>query len=161
MNAVIHPEPFSEFFGLWFFYVISWGLILSFFFFIIGTIGLTLFAATTKQLSCLPVWLVRFGGFLAVLLPIGGLFNAFWCCLVSGNLYYAQDVDSPEDDFSPFWPIDSTWLNEQHGHAMVSVWQLQLVWLGFAAIAWLMSYWIYKTLAHYRPWQIRIPFVQA
>jgi hypothetical protein len=143
--TVIRPELFSEFWGIWIFYVISPGLVTSVMFFILGAFGLTMFSVVARQLTKLGARIIRFGAILIILLPVGGLFNAFWCCLVSGNLYWAQDVDSPEDDFSPFLPINSTDLTAEHGYLLSgSIHQLQLVWLFFAATTWAISYIIYR-----------------
>jgi hypothetical protein len=147
MNDVIPPESFSEFGGLWLFYVVSWGLVTTLLVFLVVAFGLTIFSFVARQLPKLGSRLARFGVLLLILLPVGGLFSALWSCLVSGNLYVAHDVDSPEDDFSPFLPINQTWLDEQHGHTLsVSLASLQLVWLLFAASAWAISFIVYRLI---------------
>jgi hypothetical protein len=147
MNDFVQPEPFSEFGSLWLFYVVSWGLIWTIVFFIIGAFGITMFSAAARQFSEIGARLFRFGVLLTILLPVGGVASAFWSCLVFGNLYVAHDVDSPEDDFSPFFPINHAWLEMQHGHPLtVSLPALQLVWFFFAGTAWAISFILYRLI---------------
>jgi hypothetical protein len=145
MNNVVHPEPFNDFGFLWLYYVLCWGLIWNVLVYAVGSVGLLIFTSVTRQISKWRERVVLFTAFMTILLVVGGFANALWCCLVSGNLYWEQDVDSPEDDFTPFFPIDQSWLVMQHGHTLtVSTFQLQLVWLLFAASTWVVSYVIYR-----------------
>jgi hypothetical protein len=151
MNDVIQPESFSTY---WFMYELG-GLFLHSFIFAVCGLGMTAYAALKNEMPKLRKRLIRFGAFLIILLPIGGLFNAFWCCLVYGNLYVQEigndgsvlDVDSPENDFTPFWPPSHHWLAGLPGHlTTVSMPQLQLVWLFFAATAWAISFILYRLI---------------
>jgi hypothetical protein len=147
MNEIVHPEAFSEFLSLWLFYVLSWGLVSTIFFLVPVAAILSIFSIAKRQASRLVERLRRLAGFLAILLLVSGVANALWCCLIFGNLYVAHDIDSPEDDFQPFFPIDGSWLTMQHGHTLtVSLFQLQMMWLLFAASAWAISFILYRLI---------------
>jgi hypothetical protein len=155
MNDVLPPESFSEFWGIWLFYVISFGFVSLIFIYPFLGLGVLAFTALRKEMPKLRKRLFRLGAFLLILAPVGGLFNAFWCCLVYGNLYAQEigkdgtvlDVDSPEDDFTPFFPPSHEWLAGLPGHLVgVTMPQLQLVWLFFAATAWAISFILYRLI---------------
>jgi hypothetical protein len=79
--------------------------------------------------------------FLVVACPIGGL----WSCLIFGHFYTSTDYIS---DFSPLIPITQDVLDARFGYEVghlygITLRQLQLMWLAFAATTWVLSLSIY------------------
>ncbi len=90
----------------------------------------------------------RLALFIGLLLITGSLFNGLWSCLVWDRLYDSTDYVF---DFTPFWPItrgviDTPWGGERGGLMGVSLFQLQLVWLLFAAGTWGVTVFLYGLL---------------
>ncbi|MCE0496850.1 MAG: hypothetical protein LV481_02730 [Methylacidiphilales bacterium] len=142
---ILQPEPFREFWSIWAYCLLSMGGVMTIFFSLVGAFGLMIYSRLVKRLSELKVRLIQLGTFSIILLPVGGFFNALWCCLVFGNLYVSYDYDGPEDGFTPFFPIDRAWLNELHGYTLTcSLPELQLVWFCFAAMTWVISFILYR-----------------
>ena len=88
----------------------------------------------------------RLGLFLGLLLLVGSVANGLWSCFVWGRLYYSTDYVF---DFSSFWPItqwtiDGPFGTERGQLLGASLFQVQLVWLLFAAGTWtatILLYW--------------------
>ncbi|HUB68777.1 MAG TPA: hypothetical protein VL981_14935 [Candidatus Methylacidiphilales bacterium] len=140
MNDLISPTPWNEFFDLWFYYITLFGLILHLVSFILGCVVMAVITAK-KPVARLESWMVRWIGFTIILWIVSGGFNALWGCLIWGNLYWDSDVDSPEGDFSPFFPT----ILSDHGKFLVGTpFLLQMVWLLFAAMSWGVSFMLYR-----------------
>ena len=95
----------------------------------------------------------RFGLFLGLLLVVGSVTNGFWSCLVWGQLYFSTDYVF---DFSPFWPIMQKVIDAPFGDMRgqlfgVSLFQLQLVWLLFAAGTWAVTVLLYRMICRRPP----------
>jgi hypothetical protein len=93
----------------------------------------------SKQPGTLGRRIGRFGLFMLLLLIVGAFFNGFWCCLITCRFYYQVDF---EFDFSPFRPIP-------YGHGElfgISLLQLQLIWLLFAAGTWALTIYLYRII---------------
>ena len=80
----------------------------------------------------------RLALFVGLLLLVGSVFNGLWSCLIWDRLYDSTDYVF---DFMPFWPItrtviDAPWGDERGRLIGVSLLQLQLIWLLFAAGTW-------------------------
>jgi hypothetical protein len=90
----------------------------------------------------------RLALFWILLFFVAVIFNGVWSCSVWGRLYDSTDYVC---DFSPFWPItqgviDAPWGND-HGHLLgIKLWQLNLVWLVFAAGTWMTTIWLYRMI---------------
>src|SRR5262249_23505222 len=100
----------------------------------------------------------RFGLYNGLLLLVGSLFNGFWSCLIWDRLYDSTDYVF---DFLPFWPItrgviDAPWGNERGQLLGVSLFQLQLVWLLFAAGTWAVTTLLYRRLARRLAWPTNV-----
>jgi hypothetical protein len=124
-----------------------------------GVFYLVVFAAVCIVLAALAVWqrgtflrrAVHFGLFAILLLTAGALFNGLWSCMVWGRLYFSRDYVL---DFSPLWPVSQSVIDAPFGNMRgqllgVSLFQLQLVWLFFAAGTWsaaILSYRICRRL---------------
>jgi len=147
MSNSIQPESWSDFFGIWLFYILSFGLIFHLAFFICGCLLTVLICAISKQMFALRPRIVRFGLFCLILLITSGGFNALWNCAVWGNLYITYGADI-EDDFTPFIPINQTAINAENGKLLsVTIYQLQLVWLIFAGFAWGVAFFCYRFIS--------------
>jgi hypothetical protein len=88
----------------------------------------------------------RFGLFMGLLLIVGSIFNGVWSCVIWGRLYFSTDYTF---DFSPFWPITQKTIDARFGDMQgelfgVSLFQLQLVWLLFAAGTWAVAILLYR-----------------
>jgi len=144
MNSIIQPESFSEFWGIWLFYVLCSGLISHFIVFVFGALLVALVSTIRRQAAMLKERIAKFAVFLAMLLPVSGFFNALWNCSVWGYRYVTFGSDS-ENDFSPFLPINQIDIDSDHGKLLIgSIHELQLVWLLFAAIAWGITFILYR-----------------
>ena len=95
----------------------------------------------------------RLGLFLGLLLLVGSVANGLWSCLVWGRLYYSTDYVF---DFSAFWPItqwtiDAPFGTERGQLLGVSLFQVQLVWLLFAAGTWTATILLYRLICKRPP----------
>jgi hypothetical protein len=95
----------------------------------------------------------RLGLFLGLLLLVGSVANGLWSCLVWGRLYYSTDYVF---DFSAFWPItqwtiDAPFGTERGQLLGVSLFQVQLVWLLFAAGTWTATILLYRFICKRPP----------
>jgi hypothetical protein len=95
----------------------------------------------------------NFGLFLVLLLLVGAMFNGLWSCLIWDRLYDSTDYYL---DFCPFFPItrsviDAPWGNERGRLLGVSLFQLQLVWLLFAAGTWSVTIFLYRCFSRRPP----------
>jgi hypothetical protein len=84
--------------------------------------------------------------FMGLLLLVSSAFNGLWSCLIWGRLYESMNYLI---DFLPIWPITRTvidvpWGNERGRLIEVSLFQLQLIWLLFAAGTWGCTVFIYR-----------------
>jgi len=156
----MQPTPLSDFWADWFVYTAFIGVIDTLFFLPAALVTLFLFTLVKRDFPQFFPLLGRLCVLLVILLPVGGLFYALWNHFIFGNFYVTHSPDSPDMDFSPFSPVDSRWLTMESGQALVPLWQLYLVWLGFAGPSWAITYLIYRglrILVRYRPWQMRVP----
>jgi hypothetical protein len=88
----------------------------------------------------------RLALFLGLLLVVSSVSNGLWSCLVWDRLYDSTDYVF---DFTPFWPItrwviDAPWGDERGRLLGMSLLQLQLVWLLFAAGTWGATVLVYR-----------------
>jgi len=95
----------------------------------------------------------HFGLFMGVLLAVGSIFNGVWSCLIWGRLYFSTDYVF---DFSPFWPITRKVVDASFGDMRgellsASLFQLQLVWLFFAAGTWAVTILVYRRVCKRPP----------
>lgn len=95
----------------------------------------------------------RFGLFVGLLLIVGSLANGLWSCLVWGRFYFSTDYVF---DFSPFWPITQRVIDAPFGDMRgqlfgVSLFQLQLIWLLFAAGTWTVTILLYRLICRRPP----------
>lgn len=89
------------------------------------------------------VW--RWGQFNLVFLIVASAMAGVWSCLIFGHFYTSTDYIS---DFSPFIPITQGVIDARFGNQIghlygITLQQLQLLWMGFAAITWALALWIY------------------
>jgi hypothetical protein len=88
--------------------------------------------------------------FLAVLLVVGHVTNALWTIGIEGRLYEA--VDFVGADCLPFVPISRGMIDDFGQHAPlygVTMWQLQCVWLVFAAATWALAWYVYRRILRF------------
>jgi hypothetical protein len=93
------------------------------------------------------------GLFLGLLLMVGSIFNGVWSCVIWGRLYFSTDYVF---DFSPFWPITQSVIDAPFGDMRgqllgASLFQLQVVWLLFAAGTWTVSILLYRFIRRSPP----------
>ena len=144
MNSIPHPEPWSEFWGIWLFYVFSYGLFLHLAMYLVGSLLLTAVLRLKAHAFPLEGYLRRFGAFMLILLFVSGIFNALWNCLIWGNLYVTFGADI-ENDFTPFLPLTQSDLVAQNGRLLTATMpQFQMIWLSFAAASWGCSFILYR-----------------
>ena len=128
----------------WYVYPFMWAVHLVIFF-----IGFIISAMLPlKQPGTLKRRTKRLGLFVLILLFVGALFNGLWSCLIWGRLYYSSDYIF---DFSPFWPITRSIIDDpfdpRSGELFgVSLLQLQLIWLLFAAGTWAVTIYLYRII---------------
>jgi hypothetical protein len=149
MNT-IHPHSWSEFPAECMLYITIMGL-LHLIIFVFGC--LLLVAGAIKQRDGFLRRVGRFGLFMLVLLIVGSIFNGIWSYAVWGRLYFSADYTF---DFSPFWPITQKVIDasfgDKHGELFgVSLFQLQLVWLFFAAGTWAITVLLYRFVSRRLP----------
>jgi hypothetical protein len=146
MSGPFHPEPFSDFFVIWLIYFF-YGLSLSILVFIPGCFLVALVAALRRRWASVTNYIVRLGGFLFLIVPVGGFFSALWYCTIQGNVYVTFDID--DDDFNPVLPINQMMIGQEHGRMLIgTVHQLQLIWLAFALTTWLTTFFLYLLMRH-------------
>jgi len=135
--------------GAWGYYLAvypAWGLTWSALFFTFVAGAIALFSAVTKQRSRLPSRLGKLALFLTILLFVSCYCNALWSWYVYGTVYVSGDVDDPDGDFSPFFPITQRYLDLNVHLLAGSLAQLQLIWFFLATAAWAISFNIYVLL---------------
>ena len=133
-----HPIPWSEFPMECFIYLYLMGYVHAALFVIVCAV--MAFVPSTQRRGKLRR-IGRFSLFNVLLLLVGSFFNGLWSCLVWDRLYDSTDYVF---DFTPFWPItqgviDAPW-GDQRGRLLgVSLFQLGLVWILFAAGTWITT----------------------
>lgn len=140
-----HPHPWSEFPAECLLYFALMGLV-HLAIFVIGC--LVLAALAIRQRGTFLRRVRRFGLFIGLLLVVGSISNGLWSCLIWGRLYFSTDYVF---DFSPFWPITQGLIDAPFGDMRgqllgVSLFQLQLVWLLFAAGTWTATILLYRLI---------------
>lgn len=95
----------------------------------------------------------RLGLFLGLLLLVGSVANGLWSCLVWGRFYYSTDYFF---DFSAFWPITQRTIDAAFGTERgqlfgVSLFQVQIIWLLFAAGTWTATILFYRFICKRPP----------
>ena len=153
MNTSFHPTPipWTQFPAECFWYLYPIMGVLHLAVFIVGCI--ILLVLPRKQPGTLKRRIGRFGLFMILLLFVGAFFNGLWSCLIWDRLYDSTDYVF---DFSPFWPvtqwtIDAPFGSERGQLLGVSLFQLQLVWLLFAAGAWAVTIFLYRLIRRRPP----------
>src|ERR1017187_4501713 len=149
MNT-IHPFSWSQF-------PLACGIYFGF----MGVLHLALFAIGCLIFAVLAIrqpgrFLRRVGRlrlFLGLLLVIGSVANGLWSCLVWGRFYYSTDYAF---DFSALWPITQGVIDAPFGDMRgqlfgISLFQLQLVWLLFAAGTWTATILLYRLICRQPP----------
>jgi hypothetical protein len=132
-----------------------------YYFMLMGLFHLALFVTGSLVFTVLAIrqrgrFLKRVRGlglFLGLLLVIGSVANGLWSCLVWGRLYFSTDYVF---DFSPFWPVTQQVIDAPFGDMRgqlfgVSLLQLQLVWLLFAASTWALTILSYRLICRRPP----------
>lgn len=153
MNPVIHPYPFREFPMECLIYLMFVGRL----HLIVGIVGSLIVAALNfRRRKVIAIRIVRFNLFNALMLVIGALFNGLWSCLIWGRFYYSTDYVF---DFPPFWPI-TQWVidapfGDVHGQLFgITLWELQLIWLLFAAGTWGLTILCYRLIVRRKVKQV-------
>ena len=124
------------------------------YFMLMGVLSLVVFGAVCIVLAAVAVWqrgtvfrrAVHFGLFAILLLTAGSFFNGLWSCMVWGRLYFSTDYLI---DFSPFWPVTQRVIEAPFGFMRgrllgASLFQVQLIWLVFAAGTWTTAIFFYR-----------------
>jgi hypothetical protein len=147
--GTIHPHSWNEFPAYCMFYFAVMGVV-HLAIFIVGC--LILAALAIKQRGTFRRRIGRFGLFMGLLLVVGSVASGVWSCTVWGRLYFSTDYVF---DFCPFWPITQKVMDARFGDKQgqlfgVSLFQLQLVWLLFAAPTWTATIILYR-LIYKRP----------
>jgi|SRR5580658_2241541 hypothetical protein len=154
MNDLIQPEPWSDSFGIWCWYVLCFGLYAHLLFFFLGclliaiVLGLilTIRGKTSIIVNRIGQWIGRWTVFMIILLMVSGGFDILWQCMIWGNLYVTGGADC-EADFNPFISIDLDIIHEKYGKLLRgTIDQLHSVWLFFAAMSWIISYIFYRLI---------------
>jgi hypothetical protein len=87
--------------------------------------------------------------FFACFMVVGQCVNILWGRFIAEHLYSSGDYCCA--DFIPFLPINATVINDfgpGSGHLYgVTLWQLQLIWLGFAIVTWAATILLYRSLS--------------
>ena len=146
----IHPYSWSEFPAECMYYFMLMGL-LHLALFVVGCLALA--ALATRHRGTFLRRASRLGLFLGLLLVIGSAANGLWSCLVWGRLYFSTDYVF---DFSAFWPITQKTIDAPFGDMRgqllgVSLFQLQVVWLLFAAATWAATTLLYRLICRRPP----------
>jgi hypothetical protein len=137
MNWPPDPKHWSEFpvECLWYllpgglFHVIAFPILL----------GLMMITAWKGILQPRISTLMIFQGYLLISAMI---MNGLWSCIIWGKLYWSVDYTS---DFSVFMPIRRSQVEYSWGPEMsgglngITLTHLNLVWLGFAILAWVLA----------------------
>jgi hypothetical protein len=147
MNTAWHPNPipWGEFPAEWLWYFVPMSVV-HFAVFLLGF--LVMAVLLWNERGVLARRTRRLALFIGLLLISGSVFNGLWSCLIWDRLYDSTDYVF---DFTPFWPItrsviDTPWGGERGGLMGVSLFQLQLVWLLFAAATWGVTIFLYRLL---------------
>jgi hypothetical protein len=95
--------------------------------------------------------------FFGLLLLVGAIFDGLWSCEIYGRLYYTMDYFF---DFIPFVPFSKGEGMRIDGSAWgglngVTPWQVQLVWLVFAAGAWSSTVFFYRLICRRWPFNVK------
>jgi hypothetical protein len=90
-------------------------------------------------------FVARWGLFNIVFLLVASAIAGFWSCLIFGHFYTSADYVS---DFSPLTPITQGVIDARFGNEVghlygITLRQLQLLWMAFAAITWALALFIY------------------
>ena len=149
MNT-FHPYPWSEFPAECLWYFVPMG-VLHLAAFVVGCLVIS--GLAIRQRGTFVRRVGRFGLFVGLLLVVGSLANGLWSCLVWGRLYFSTDYVF---DFSPFWPITQGLIDAPFGDMRgqllgLSLFQLQLVWLLFAASTWAFTIVLYRLICRRPP----------
>jgi hypothetical protein len=129
-------------------YIYPFGLAVHLAIFIVGCVVLLILPH--KRRGMLKQRIRNFGKFMTLLLLVAAFFNGLWSCSVWGWLYYSIDYFC---DYSPFWPITQSVIDDQfgdrHGELFgVSLFHLQLVWLLFAVGTWSATIYLFRLVRH-------------
>src|ERR1043166_3494406 len=130
-----HPIPWTEFPTECFYYLCFMSVV---HLVALGVGSAILAALSSKQRGAKLRRIRRFALYNGLLLLVGSIFNGLWSCLIWDRLYDSTDYVF---DFIPFlpighWALDRPWGDERGRLLGVSLSQLQLVWLLFAAGTW-------------------------
>jgi hypothetical protein len=141
-----HPIPWAEF-PLECFYYLSLMALLHLVVFGLGSAIVAVLPSNQQGAKLQRIR--RFALYNGLLLIVGSIFNGLWSCLVWDHLYDSTDYFF---DFVPFWPItraviEAPWGNERGRLLGVSLFELQLVWLVFAAGTWLVTTAVYRLVS--------------
>jgi len=104
----------------------------------------------------------RCGLFFVLFLVVGSLFNGLWGCTVYMRLYESSDYAF---GFLPFWPLTQSMIEARLGAdgmpiMRVSLFELQLIWLIFAAATWGVTLLAYRAiLKHFADREGRKPSI--
>lgn len=151
MDSILRPPPISwgEVFVTWLCYpalmsVVHLAIL------IIGWIVLAVAMKPWRPGASLDPF-KRLGLILALLLIVGSLFHLMWSYLIWGRIYFSADYFV---DFTPFWPITQARVDMVFGNTRgqllgVSLFQLQLVWLFFAAGTWGVTIFLDRSISKY------------
>jgi hypothetical protein len=125
---------------LWYLFL---GLILHLLFFAAGCICLIVVHLYRRSGYFTLVW--RWGQFNVVFLLVACAVAGFWSCLVVGRFYTSSDYIS---DFNPLIPITQSVIDARFGNRIghlngITLRQLQLLWMAFAATTWVLALCIY------------------
>jgi hypothetical protein len=87
----------------------------------------------------------RWAQFNIVFLLVASAIAGLWSCLIFGHFYTSPDYIS---DFSPLIPITQAVIDARFGNQVgylygITLRQLQLLWMAFAAITWALALFIY------------------
>jgi hypothetical protein len=153
MNSTFQPTPIPwiQFPVECFWYVFPIMGVLHLALFIVGSV--VLLVIPSRHPGVRKRRIGRFALFITLLLIVGAFFNGLWSCLIWGRLYFSTDYVF---DFSPFWPITQSVIDGDiyfgRGQLLgVSLFQLQLVWLLFAAGVWAVTILLYRIIRHRSP----------
>ena len=125
---------------LWYLFL---GWIVHLLFFGLGCICLIFGQRYARSGYSALVW--RWGQFNLVFLLVASAIGGLWSCLIFGHFYTSTDYIS---DFSPLIPITQGVIDARFGNRVgqlhgITLGQLQLLWMAFAAITWALALCIY------------------
>lgn len=133
----------------WYYYPVEclWyllpGGILHSLFFGLGCVFLIFVQLWTRSGYGKLLW--RWGQFNIVFFLVAVAVNGFWSCLIFGHFYTSTDYIA---DFSPLVPIMQSVIDARFGNQVghlygITLRQLQLIWLAFSGITWVLALSIY------------------